>query len=210
MASTEEEFKLLLASFNDFNRITVPSLHQYGSHVIQKLICNIPEKFRTYFNSIFVKFVSILSKNRYGVYSVEKFISWTKDEEILNQFFSSILENFIDISRNKFGNYLIQILLEKWWRRKEGLILKNKIISKFDILSENKYSSYICTLFIKLCNEGEKGQLLSLLNNLKNKRKNNENASILFYINKINNCLKNPKMKIKIIKKNHNIIKIFV
>lgn len=193
LASSEEEFNLLLASFNDINRITVPSLHQYGNHVVQKLICNIPEKYRTYFNSIFVQFVCILSKNRYGVYTVEKFISWTKDEEILNQFFSSILESFIDISRNEFGNYLIQILLEKWWKRKEGLILKNKIISKFDILSENKYSSYICSLFIKLCNKEEKRQLLIFLINLKNKRKNNANASILFYINKINNCLQKSK-----------------
>ena len=189
LASTEEEFKLLLASFNDFNRITVPSLHQYGSHVIQKLISNIPEKYRTYFNSIFVKFIYILSKDKYGVFAVEKFISHTKNEDILKQFLNSILMNFIDISQNKFGNYLIQYLLEKWWRRKEGVLLKNIIISKVEILSENKYSSYICSLFIKLCNTEEKVKLLFLLIQLKNKRKNNSNLSILIFINEINNCL---------------------
>lgn len=187
LASNEEEFNLLLLSFNDFNKITVPALNQYGSHVIQKLIVDIPEKYRNYFNSIFVKFICILSKDMYGVYAVEKFINHTNNSEISKQFLNSILVNFIDISQNKFGNYLIQYLLEKWWWRKEGLILKKRIISKFEILSENQYSFFICSLFIKLCNNKEKKQLLFFLNNLKNKQKNN--SFILFFIDDINNCL---------------------
>ena len=190
-ASSEEEFKLLLVSFNDFNKITVTALNQYGTHVIQKLIVHIPEKFRMVFNLMFVKFVLVLSRDMYGVCAVKKFIAYTKNEVILKQFLNLVLTNFINISGNKYGNYLIQYLLEKWWKKEEGISLKNIIISKFPILAENRYSSYVCSLFIKLCNDEEKKQLLVSLNKHKNKNKNNNaNSTILVYINEINNSMK--------------------
>ena len=188
-ASSEEEFKLLLISFNDFNRITVTSLNQYGTHVIQKLIVHIPEKYRMLFNLMFVKFICILSRDMYGVCAVKKFIGYTKNEVILKQFINIIITNFINISQNKYGNYLIQYLLEKWWEKEEGLYLKKIIFSKFPILCENHYSSYICSLFVKLCNNQEKALLLSSINNYMKKNKTNSNSSILLYINEINNSL---------------------
>ena len=196
-ASSEEEFKLLLVSFNDFNKITVTALNQYGTHVIQKLIVHIPEKFRMVFNLMFVKIVCVLSRDMYGVCAVKKFIAYTKNEVILKQFLNLVLTNFINISGNKFGNYLIQYLLEKWWKKEEGISLKNIIISKFPILAENRYSSYVCSLFIKLCNDEEKKQLLFSLNKHKNKNKNynNINSTILMYINEINNSLKGSNNK---------------
>ena len=157
-ASSGEEFKLLLMSFNDFNRITVTSLNQYGTHVIQKLIVHIPEKHRMLFNLMFVKFIVILSRDMYGVCAVKKFVGYTKNEVIMKQFLTTIITNFINISQNKYGNYLIQDLLEKWWNKEEGTYLKNMIFSKFPILCENHYSSYICSLFIKLCSDDEKKQ----------------------------------------------------
>lgn len=190
-ASSEEEFKLLLVSFNDFNKITVTALNQYGTHVIQKLIVHIPEKFRMVFNLMFVKFVCVLSRDMYGVCAVKKFIAYTKNEVILKQFLNLVLTNFINISGNKYGNYLIQYLLEKWWKKEEGICLKNIIISKFPILAENRYSSYVCSLFIKLCNDEEKKQLIISLNRHKNKNKNDStNSTILVYINEINNSMK--------------------
>jgi hypothetical protein len=195
-ASSEEEFKLLLMSFNDFNRITMTSLNQYGTHVIQKLIVHIPEKHRMLFNLMFVKFIAILSRDMYGVCAVKKFVGYTKNDLIMKQFLSTIITNFINISQNKYGNYLIQDLLEKWWNKDEGAYLKNIIFSKFSILCENHYSSYICSLFIKLCNDDEKKQLLFSLNNLKNKGKLSSNSQILLHINAINNSLNESNNKI--------------
>mgnify|MGYP006936017388 CR=1 FL=1 len=45
--------------------------------------------------------------------------------------------------------------------------LKKIIASKFQILSGNHYSSYICRLFFKLCSNEEKKEFLSTLNNYK-------------------------------------------
>ena len=167
LSSSEEEYKLLLASFNDFNKVLLASLSQNGSFVIQKLIVNIPEKTRFQFNQIFVQFICILSRDMYGLCAVKKFIGYTKNELIVKQVFNTIIKNFVSIASNQYGNYLIQYLLEKWWKTPEGVYLKKIIASKFQILSGNHFSSYICRLFFKLCSNEEKKEFLSNLNNYK-------------------------------------------
>ena len=167
LSSSEEEYKLLLSSFNDLNKVLLASLSQNGSFVIQKLIVHIPEKVRMEFNIIFVKFICILARDMYGLCAVKKFIGYTKNELIVQQIFTAIITNFVSISSNQYGNYLIQYLLEKWWKTSEGVYLKKLIASKFQILSGNHYSSYICRLFFKLCSNEEKKVFLSNLNNYK-------------------------------------------
>ena len=189
LASDEEDYKLLLSSFNNMDAVLMASLNQNGSYVIQKLIVHIPETFRMEFNLIFVKFVSILSRDMYGVCTVKKFIGYTKNELIVKQILNSILTNFVNISANQYGNYLIQYLLEKWWKTGEGVYLKKIITSKFQILATNHFSSYICDLFLKLCSSEEKRNLVDSLNNFKTIRKNNFKSRMPLYLNKINKDL---------------------
>jgi len=204
LASSEEEYNLLLASFNDLNKILMASLNQNGSYVIQKLIVHIPEKFRMEFNLMFVKFVCILSRDMFGVCTVKKFIGYTKNELIVKQILNCILTNFVNISGNQYGNYLIQYLLEKWWKTSEGVYLKKLIISKFQVLASNHYSSYICDLFLKLCNTEEKKHLVSSLNNYKTINKNNNiKNKIPLCLNRIANDLVDKK-ETKDINKNNS------
>ena len=152
IASSEEEFKLILSSFNDINSIIMPSLNKYGTYVIQKIIIHIPEEFRMNFNLIFVDFICILSRDTYGVLAVKQFVAYSKDKNILTKFNNTIINNFISICENKYGNYLIQYLLQIWWNKSKGEFLRKIILSKFRILAENEYSSHICELYIKLSN----------------------------------------------------------
>ena len=202
LASDEEEYKLLLVSFNDMDSVLMASLNQNGSYVIQKLIVHIPERFRMEFNSIFVKFVCILSRDMYGVCAVKKFIGYTKNELIVKQILNSILTNFVNISTNQYGNYLIQYLLEKWWKTGEGVYLKKIITSKFQILASNHFSSYICDLFLKLCSSEEKRNLVDSLNNYKTIGKSNLKSRIPLYLNKINKDLAEKKEPIEKTKEN--------
>jgi hypothetical protein len=110
-ASSEDEFQLLLSSFNECYKILMPAINAHGTFVIQKLIANIPEKSRIKFNSIFVKFISLLSRDTYGAFALEKFISHTNDEKIQMQILNSILNDFIKISTHKSGNYIIQSIV---------------------------------------------------------------------------------------------------
>ena len=148
LSSSEVEYELLLASFTDYKKVLSACLNQNGTFVIQKLIVNIPEKMRLQFNQIFVQFIIILSRDMYGLCALKKFIGYTKNELIIKQIFHTIMNNFINISSNQYGNYLIQYLLEKWWKNPEGVYLKKLVVSKFQILSGNHYSSYICRLYL--------------------------------------------------------------
>ena len=195
-SSEEEEYKLLLCSFNNMDNILMASFNQNGAYVVQKLIVHIPERFRMDFNFIFVKFVSILSRDMYGVCTVKKFIGYTKNELIVKQILNSILSNFVNIAESQYGNYLIQYLLEKWWKTAEGVYLKKLIISKFQILASNHYSSFVCDLFIKLSNTEEKRNFINSFNDYKtvgNMKYNKD--KIPFYLNKINNDLEEKKEK---------------
>ena len=124
LSKSEEEYKLILSSFKDPNNILTASLNQNGSFVIQKIIVHIPERYRMEFNLNFIKYLSILSMDMYGVCTVKKFIGYTKNELLLKQILNIILINFLNISQNQYGNYLIQYLLEYWWKTNEGVYLK--------------------------------------------------------------------------------------
>ena len=189
----EEEYKLILFSFKDSNKILSSSLNQNGSYVIQKIIVHIPERYRMKFNLMFIKYLSVLSMDMYSVCTVKKFIGYTKNEFLLKQILNIILTNFVNISLNQYGNYLIQYLLDHWWKTNEGIFLKKMCISKFHILAANHFSSYICDLFIKLSNYEEKQMLLSSLVKDKTISLLTNNLSGNIILNKLINSLKNQK-----------------
>ena len=190
LASCEEEYKLLLLSFKDFNKIIKAALNENGTFVIQKLIVYIPEKYRMEFNFIFVKFICVLSMDMYGVCSVIKFINYSKNEIIEKILLSLILTNFVNISENQYGNYLIQNIMEKWWNTNKGLFLKKICIEKFHLLAINRYSSYVCEMFLKVSTFEDKKIIMASLINCKmiNLLYNNNSGKII--INKLINALK--------------------
>ena len=61
-ASTELEYKLILFSFNDYNKLLYASLEPNGAYTIQKIIERIPDRYRNEFNYIFISFVGFISK----------------------------------------------------------------------------------------------------------------------------------------------------
>ena len=197
LASCEEEYKLLLSSFNDLNQILNAALNQNATYVIQKLIVHIPEKYRMEFNLIFVKLLFILSMDMYGVCTVIKFINYTKNEDIEKLILNLILPNFVNIAENQYGNYLIQNIMENWWNTKKGLFLKNICLEKFHILAINHYSSYVCDMLLKLCSFEDKKLLMASLYNRKNINLLYSSTSGKIIMNKLVNA----------IKKNGNVLK---
>jgi hypothetical protein len=162
-SSSEEEYKLILYSFNDYNKLLLDSSDPHGAYVIQKIITRIPERFRQDFNFIFASFIGFVSTQKFGIVAVKKFISCTKNEQIMGQMVSMIKNNFMNLARDKYGNYLIQYLLEKWSHFPEGEEIKQLIAQNFKILSQIKYSSFICEFFIKIMSEDEKIEFIKKL-----------------------------------------------
>ena len=185
LSSCENEYKLLLKSFDDQNKLLFASLDPIGSYVIKKIIEHIPEKFRMKFNMQFIKFITFISMKKFGLINAKKFIAYTKNKENIKQIINLVSNNFISIATNSYGNYLVQYILEKWNNYTEINEMKVEIIDKFIILCQNKFSSYICDLFIKLATIEEKSQLMNIMNLNMEKINNNQNAmKFMFKIKK--------------------------
>lgn len=63
-ASSEDEYNLILASFNDYNKFLFAALDPNGAYTIQKIIERIPERYRGNFNIIFTSFIGFISKKK--------------------------------------------------------------------------------------------------------------------------------------------------
>ena len=195
LAKSEEEYKLLLYYFNDFNKILKATLNQNGTYVIQKLIVHIPEKNRMDFNLIFVKFICILAMDMYGVCTAIKFINYTRHELIEKILLNIILTNFVSIAENQYGNYLIQNIMEKWWNTNKGIFLKKICMEKFHKLARNHYSSYVCDIFLKLSNLQDKKLLMTMLINGKTIGSFDNNNCGKIIMHKLINGLKQQNIK---------------
>lgn len=168
-SSCKEEYDLILCSFNDFNKLIHASLIPNGSEVIKKIIKYIPEEFRMKFNLLFITLLGFIIKYKIGVVIAKTFVDYTKDEEIASHIVNLIRTNFLEIATNKYGNFFIQHTLEQWCNTNKGLLIKQEIIYAFRILFENKNSSFICDLFLKLATIEDKKLLMNSLNlDLKN------------------------------------------
>ena len=162
-SSCELEYKLILFSFNDYNKLLFAALNPNGAYTIQKIIERIPERYRSEFNLIFISFVSFVSKQKFGIITVKKFISCTKNEDTTTKILDYIKDNFMGLAIDKYGNYLIQFLLEKWNNSPEGKEIKDLVIQNFKTMIQFKYSSFICEAFVKIIKK-EKIDINELLN----------------------------------------------
>ena len=208
-SSCEEEYNLLLNSFNNYNKLLFASIDPNGSYVITKIIEHIPEKFKKNFNLLFVSIFCFICTKKFGVCNAKKFVSCTKNDEIIKKLMDLIKDNFVSISSNEFGNYLIQYMLEKWWNTSEGEEIKEQIRENLNVLVTNKYAYFIIDQYLKLANKEEKILLIKTLNiNLNNKLNNEDNSVFMKIMNSlgqlnnnydtknINNHKNNNKQKI--------------
>ena len=163
-SSCEDEYKLILNSLNDYNKLLAAAINPNGGHVIQKIIIRIPERFRKEFNSIFISSLDFLSKQKYGIVSVKCFVSKTKDKETIKSILNFIKNNFMSLAVDRFGNYLIQYLLEKWNNFEEGTEIENLVFQNLKDMIQSKYSSFICELLVGLISNEEKNALVESFN----------------------------------------------
>ena len=186
-ANSEIEYKLILYSFNDYNKLLLASLDPNGAYTIQKIIERIPNNHRVEFNFIFSSFIGFTSRKKYGIVTVKKFISETKIESVTEQIMKFVEQNFMNLTVDQYANYLISFLLEKWKNTPEGNEIKKLIKDNFEKLCMKKYSSFICESYIKVISTEEKGELISSINIEKIRASNNHHAMKILKLLGVNN-----------------------
>ena len=78
-SNSEQEYNLILYSFNDYNKALLASLDPNGSYVIQKIITHIPEKYKKKFNYLFVSYLTFIVNKKFGVVNAKCFVDNIKD-----------------------------------------------------------------------------------------------------------------------------------
>ena len=185
-ASSEIEYQLILTSFLDYNKLLTASLERNGAITIQKIIERIPDRYRIEFNFIFSSFIEFTSRTKYGIITVKKFISETKNNSVTEQVMKFIEQNFMTLAQDKYSNYLIQFLLEKWNNTPEGNKIKKLIKDNFSVLCEGKYSHHICEEYIKMISSEERYDLINTLDIAKIRASNNHYSMKILKILKKN------------------------
>ena len=188
-ANNEEEYNIILESFNDYNKFLFAALDSNGAFTIQKIIERIPEKFRIKFNLIFTSFISFISKKKFGVVVVKKFIQCTKSDDVTNLLMEIIRKDFANFAVDQYANYLISFLLVEWKDTPQGNEIKELVRDNFLWMCEKKYSSFICEKFIKVITHEEKKELINSidLNELNYKLNNTHFAKIMKALGIYNN-----------------------
>lgn len=162
------EYNLILSSFEDKNKLIYAATNPKGAYAIQKISKRIPSSFRVEFNNLFISYISLFSKQQYGIVSVKQFIYNTRNEETRKKVLDIVKTNFMDLAGDKYGNYLIQFLLEIWNNFPEGNEIKDLILRNFKELIKSKYSYFICLHFLNLVTIG-----ININNNREEKINNN-------------------------------------
>ena len=142
LISTEDEIKTVINCIK--NHELELAYDNNGTHVLQKIISTIDEKYREDLNDILLERNNLrtLCLDSKGICVVKKLINSIKNEKYKNLIIDIIFDNCSEISKNSYGNYVIQYIFEEW-----GLKFCDKIIQfcieNCDIFSVEIYSSKI-------------------------------------------------------------------
>ena len=163
-ASSKDEIIMIINAVSSKNKLIKIAKNSNGTYVVQKIISYFNENYRNTINKIIIKHFTELCYNMYGVCVIKKFINTCENEQILLSLLSLFMKNIINISENQFGNYAIQIFIEKI-SKKEKLfsLFEQYIIFNFIRLSINRFGSRVIECFIEKLNRRKKIQLFNCL-----------------------------------------------
>ena len=134
----------------------------YAIYVLKKIISIIPDIKRLRLNNLIIVNAKELSLNANSVFILKTFISTCTIEENKKKILNALKKNFMIISQNPFGNYVIQYILEVW-PFKECELIVYEIFNKATELSCQRFSVNIIIKALNLFDVYYKNKLIYLL-----------------------------------------------
>ena len=135
-----------------------------GTYVIQKIISYFNENFRIKVNKIILSNIVELCNDMYGVCVIKKFINNSNNHNCIFFLLLSFINNFLYISENQFGNYAIQILIDKISINENLLyVLEQQIFFHFLRLSIHKFGSRVIEKYLEKIKKKKKRKILEML-----------------------------------------------
>ena len=134
----------------------------YAIYVLKKIISIIPDVKRIRLNNLIIDNTKELSLNANSVFILKTFISTCTIDENKKKILNALKKNFMIISHNPFGNYVIQYIFEVW-PFKDCELIVYEIFNKANELSCQRFSVNIITKALNLFDVYYRNKLIYIL-----------------------------------------------
>ena len=163
-ASSKDEIIMIINAITAKNKFIEIAKDVNGTYVIQKIISYFNENFRTKVNQIILNNIVELCNDMFGVCVIKKFINNCQNQECIYFLLVTFINNFVNISENQFGNYAIQIFIDKIALNEKMLsVLEQQIFLNFLRLSVHRFGSRVIENYIEKLRKKKKRKILSIL-----------------------------------------------
>lgn len=163
-ASSKDEIIMIINAITAKNKFIEIAKDVNGTYVIQKIISYFNENFRTKVNQIILNNIVELCNDMFGVCVIKKFINNCQNQECIYFLLVTFINNFVNISENQFGNYAIQIFIDKIALNEKMLsVLEQHIFLNFLRLSVHRFGSRVIENYIEKLRKKKKRKILSIL-----------------------------------------------
>ncbi|KAG8064056.1 hypothetical protein GUJ93_ZPchr0004g38725 [Zizania palustris] len=115
---------------------------QNGNHVIQKCIECVPEDRIPFVIEDILKKIYALCTHQYGCRVIQRVLEYCNDAATQSAVMDVIINQAFDLTEDKFGNYVVQHVLEHGKPEERSSIIQ-KLCGQVVILSQQKYASNV-------------------------------------------------------------------
>lgn len=159
ISSLEEEQKILNCIKNYEIEM---AFNKNATYVLQKIVLLFPDKHRLYLNEIILNNFIPLCLDSNGICLIKIFIKTNTLVSNKNRINDKVVNNFILLAENPYGNYGVQYLMELW-KENELKDIRDKIIENIQELSLQQFSSNVVEKAIEIFNNENRENILKKL-----------------------------------------------
>ena len=159
ISSLEEEQKILNCIKNYEIEM---AFNKNATYVLQKIVLLFPDKHRLYLNEIILNNFIPLCLDSNGICLIKIFIKTNTLVSNKNRINDKVVNNFILLAENPYGNYGVQYLMELW-KENELKDIRDKIIENIQELSLQQFSSNVVEKAIEKFNNENRENILKKL-----------------------------------------------
>ena len=130
------------------NYISNYCFNTYGVHILEKILSCFEKEFtQEIIKYVYNNFLN-LANHMNGIFIVKKILSMTHKKELQQQLKLLIIKNALNLIIHKYGNYVIQVIVQNWDNNDLDDIL-NLYKNHYVYLSKQKYSSNVIERIIE-------------------------------------------------------------
>ena len=135
----------------------------YGNHVVQKIIEKVPYEEISFIQDYVEDKLKDLCMHAYGCRIIQRILE-NCPQSCTDPIYGQIIDKYVpELSKDQFGNYVIQLILEKGKRKEDKRAICQSLLGDARLLSVHKYASNVVEKCIEFCESEDKELIIKEL-----------------------------------------------